>query len=312
MITRLATREYLPMVGWLGTWAMLAVALGHADTVRLLAANTFLQALRALCTVEMTAAIGQRIGRPQALAVSRGRALRIDLLVLGAALLLAALLAGALYARGAAELAIMLAAVTVGLPARHPGMVIIAGRNHAVTWRAGVAMASLGGGAATLLLGLDWWWAALLFGARDWGGLLLSLLAAKPREAAEVPSEQPLRFAEVAARTEYLARRRITYRLAKGVLGAALGPFGTVVARTGRGFRLDSKLSRLVPRHRGGMAFFTLVTATIAAGLIALSREPFLLFLAANSLRLAGSAGSALLWWNYGSAIAVDDDADDD
>lgn len=300
------------MAGWLGTWAMLAVALGHADTVRLLAAHSFMAAVRALCGLEMTAAIRLRLGHPEAFAGARRNALRYDLLVLGAAVLVTGIVASALYLRGAVELSVMLVALVAGLPARHPGVIFIAARDHAVTWRAGIAIASLAAGAATLLLGLDWWWGALLFGLRDWGGLLLSLVVAKPQPAAVEPAATALEFPEVAGRTEAVARRRITYRLAKGVLGAVLGPLGSVVARTGRGFRLDAKLSRLVPRHRGGMLTFTLVTSGLATALVIASREPFFLLIAATAARLAGSAGSALLWWNYGGTAGDDDDADDD
>lgn len=300
------------MAGWLGTWAMLAIALGHADTVRLLAAHSFLAAVRAFCGLEMTGALRLRLGAAEAFLRTRQNALRYDLLVLAASVIVTVLLAGALYARGAGELAIMVVALSPGLPARHPGVVFLAHRDHAVTWRTGIALASLAAGAATLVLGLDWWWAALLFGLRDWGGLLLSLVAAKPQPKPPEPLATPMEFAEVAARTEAVARRRITYRLAKGVLGVVLGPFGSVVARTGRGFRMDARLSRLVPRHRGGMLVFTLATTGVATALVVISREPFLLLVAATAARLAGSAGSALLWWSHGSDVIADEDSDDD
>lgn len=313
VVKRLTTREYLPMAGWLGTWAMLGIALGHADTVRLLAAHTLLQAIRALCALEMTHSIALRIGAPKGVrTATRRRALRIELFVLLACLIVGALLVAALYGRGAVELAWMLPALALGLPARHPGVVFIAERQHDVSWRVGIALASLAGAAVTLFAGLEWWWAAVLFGLRDWGGLLLSLAVARPRPQLPDFATEPLRFEEVAARTEFASRRRITYRLAKTVLGAVLGPFGSVVARTGRGFRLDGKLSRLVPRHRGGMMAFTVLTAVGAAGLLAVTVEPFFLLLAASVARLSASGASALLWWKHGDMGGVDDDTDDD
>jgi hypothetical protein len=121
-----------------------------------------------------------------------------------------------------------------------------------------------------------------------------------------------MRFAELAARTEAAARRRLIYRMAKSLLSGLLGPFGSVIARTGRGARLDAKLSRMVPRHRGGMALLALASGGVMLFFLVVAREPATLVLAAVSARIAASAGSALLWWNYGTALKLEEDDDDD
>lgn len=312
-LKRLTTREYLPMAGWIGTYAMIGIALGHADAVRLLAANTFVQAARAFCTLEIVQTLALRIGAPVAtFAISRRRAVWIDTASLIACLLAMGGIAALLIARDMEVVGWMVVGMAFGVPARHPMRVLLVKRRPEVSWRLGVAVASLLAGAAVLLLGLDWWWAAVLFGLRDWGGLFMTLVAGRLRTPVEHPRSEPMAFDELAARTENTARRRLTYRLAKSVLAGVLGPFGTLIARTGRGVRLDSKLSNKIPRHRGGMTALTLVAAALCLVSLMLTREPALILLAAAAARIAGSGGSALLWWNYGGAAGFDEDDEDD
>jgi hypothetical protein len=308
----LAYREYVPLGAMVATWAMLGLALGHADAVRMFAAYTFVQALRGFCALEMVGTLARRIGVAEAFRTSRARALRIDLLVLLACAVLVVLLAALLWWRGMTEAAAMVLLIAVGLPARHPGGVVSARKDRDVPWRLGAAMTAVTGAALVWKLGGEWWQGALVVGLRDWGGLVCTLLFAPRRLAAELPATEPLTFAEVAARTEVSSRRKLTYRMAKSVLGALLGPVGTVIARTGRGARLDARISRMIPRHRGGIASLTLVSAGAMLAPLIISREPAVLVLASAAARIAATGGSALLWWNYASALAPDEDDDDD
>lgn len=310
---RLAVREYLPMGAWIATWAMLGLALGPADTVRLLAANTFVQAARSLTALELTVALKARLGgSAEILKASRRKAFQIDAAVLLASAVLAGLFAWFLDRRGMNVAAVMVLLIAIGLPARHPGGVLIAARERVTSWRLGAAVVGLIGAAAVWLLRLDWWWAAVLFGLRDWGGLLATA-ALGPRRAAseDGPAPQAMSFREVAGRTESTARRRLTYRISKSVLGAILGPFGSLAARTGRGANLDHKLSRYIPRHRGGFLIFTAGTLAVALALLLASTEPVMLLLAAAATRISASGASALLWWNYAAPSADDEDDDD-
>jgi hypothetical protein len=312
LLKRLVLREYLPLGGMLATWALLGLALGHADAVRLFAAYTFVQALRGLCALEMVGTLVRRLGAEEAFRASRARALRIDLLVLLACLAVAALLAAFLWWRDMAVAAGMVLLVATGFPARHPGGVLTTARDRDVPWRLGAALSAVSGAALVWYHGGEWWQGALVLGLRDWGGLICTFLFGSRRPIAELPEAEPLAFAELAARTEVSSRRKLTYRMAKSVLGALLGPVGTVIARTGRGARLDSRISRMIPRHRGGIASLTLISAGVMLFFLLVAREPATLVLASAAARIAGTGGSALLWWNYASALAGEEDDDDD
>ena len=313
LVTRLTVREYLPLGLSLATWAMIGLAIGHADTVRLFAANIFVQGARSLCTLELTPVFRTRIGAaPEIVSASRRAAFRMELGGLAGAVALCLLLAAFLGWREMATAAGMVALLIIGIPARHPGGVLVLHRERAASWRLGAALTGAIGGAVVLLLGLPWWAAAIAFGLRDWGGLLVTALAGRRREAKAIIASEPLTFREAAAQTESSARRRLTYRIGKSLLSVFLGPFGSVAARTGRGIQLDQRLSRYIPRHRPGFMLFT--GATLAAGVAILwvSREPATVLLAAAFIRVAASGGSALLWWNYADTKLDEDDDEED
>jgi hypothetical protein len=309
---RLVVREYMPFASLLLTWFLFGLAIGHADVVRLIAANTLVLGVRALCTLELTRVLARRSAAPDAVwTSSRRTALRIDALALVACLLVAAALVVLLAARGMPEAAGMAAIIALGIPARHPLGLLVARRNREVTWRAGVAAAGIVGAAIVFGFGLPWQAAALVIALRDWVGLAATALLA-PRHRPVRESAEPLTFAEAAGLTEANARRRLSYRLMKTLFAVALGPLGNFAARTGRGAgRFDSKLSRLVPRHRAGFALFTAGCGTIALVLLLATREPLAFLVAAAFWRLGALGGSALLWWKY-KAAADDDDDDDD
>ena len=307
---RLLLREFIPLGAWLATWGLIGWAIGPADAVRLFAANTFVQSARGLTALEMVGTLSRRIGQP-ALRPSRRLALKLDLIVLVATIAVVGALAALLEWRGMAVAAFMVLLVAVGLPARHPGGVLVVSRDRDVPWRMGAALIGVGGAALVWWQSWDWWAAALVLGARDWGGLLLTGLFGNRRAVHEQPDERNISFAELAMRTEAAARRRLTYRMVKSVLGGLLGPVGTVIARTGRGARLDARISRMIPRHRGGMAVLTLVAAGAMTFFLAVATEPATLVLASVAARIAASGGSALLWWNYGTAAADEEDEDD-
>jgi hypothetical protein len=312
LVRRVTLREYLPLAAMLSFWGLAGLSFGHADAVRLFAAYTFFHAIRSLCALEMGLALIRRLGNEPAFRRSRRTAFRIDLLVLVAALSVTALFAWFLDWRGMEKVALMMLILVVGFPARHPGVALLARRDREVPWRLGAAVTVLVGAALVWQLQLGWWQAALVLAAKEWGSLLFTLLFARRRPLAEPVAAEPLTFAELAARTEASARRRLTYRMAKSVLSGALGPFGTFIARTGRGARLDARISRMVPRHRGGMVVLTLVSTALTFGLLLLSTEPAMLVVAAATSRIAASGGSSLLWWRYGETLGADEDDDDD
>lgn len=293
-------------------WVLLGVHLGHADAVRLLAANAFLTSARSVATLEAMQVLASRTGTATAIRkASRRLAWRIDLASFVGAALLLALLCLFLWWRQMEEAALMVALVALGLPARHPGSLLVAWKNRAVIWNLGGGVVGLAAAAAVYFAGGGIIGAALAIAARDWGGLAATALFAPGRRPADPLPEAPLAFADFASRTEASSRRRLTYRIGKSALVAMFGPFGNFIARTGRGAQLDRKVARFVPRHRGGMAVLTTGTFWPSVGLLLASREPAALLGAAALMRIAASSGSALLWWNYARDAADEEDEEE-
>ena len=312
MATRLALREYLPFAGITAGWGLVGLAIGHADMVRLLAAGSFIQSIRAFCTMEVTQALSDHVASERAIyRKSRKLALRIDLIALGVCLVAVALLALFLHVRGMEKAAIMIAISAIAIPARNPGAILVAKRDRNVLWRIGAALAGFAGGLLVFAFGLGWMAAAALAGIKPWVGLAFVRRFGPRKTPSDEPPAAALRFHDAASRTESTARRRLSYRLMRSFFSVALGPFGTLIARTGRGMAgLDRKLARLIPRNRPGMLLVALGTAAASITLLLTSREPSAFLGAAAFARIAASAGASLIWWNY--AADHDDDDDDD
>jgi hypothetical protein len=311
--TRLAVREYLPFGAWLLAWSLIGLTIGHADAVRLLAANAFVQAIRSVGLLEVGQVLSGRVGcSPDVFRRSRRRAWRIDLLGLLASAVLLWLVAIFLDLRGMEKAAMITAVVGAGIPARNPGLLLVAGRQRVVAWRMGSSVVLALGAIGVFLAGLPAIAAAAVFAAREWGGLLATLLFAPARPARQRPPAEPLRFRDVAGRTEASARRRLSYRLIKSLATIILGPFGNFAARTGREVgKIDSRLARFVPRNKPGMILFTLGTGGTAAFFLLISTEPASLLAGAAFARLAATGATALMWWRY-SSDDIDLEEDDD
>lgn len=311
---RLAVREYLPFGSLLLTWFLIGLSIGPADVVRLIGANAVIQGARALCTLEVMQVLDRRPAALEAVwKKSRQIALKIDLVALAACALFVAAFVGMLTFRNMPVAAGMVAIVALAIPARHPFGLLVASRNRDISWRVGAAATAVAGGVIIFAFGLSWQAAALAIALRDWGGLITTALFAGPSDHSKAGRTDPLTFAEAATRTESTARRQLSYRLVKSLFLVILGPVGNIAARTGRSAgRMDSKLSRLVPRNRSGMVLFTAGCAVTAVVLIFVSLEPLTFLVAAAFSRLAGSGGSALLWWKYGGVSENEEDEDAD
>ena len=311
---RLAVREYLPMGSWILSWFMIGLAIGHADAVRLLAANAFVQAVRHVCTVEAMQVLGRRVSAEKAVfTAARRAALRIEVGSLTASILVTAALYALLDGRGLHEAAVMVAIVSLAIPARNPAALVVARRDRILTWRLGSAVTFAVGSGLVLLLGLHWTAAAAVLALREWGGLAATLLFAPSRKRTRRVWTEPLTFAEAARRTEGSARQKLSYRLISSLATLVLGPFGKLAARTGREVgKLDSRLAKLVPRSKSGFILFTLGTAAAAGFFLFVSREPSTLLAAAAFARLAASGVAVLLWWRFGGETAEDDEPDEE
>ena len=139
---RLAVREYLPLASWILSWFMIGIAIGHADAVRLLAANAFVQAVRHVCTLEAMPLFGLRERTVETFRQARRAAIRLELAGLAASVVGVLLLAGLLEYRGLGQVAAMVAAIFLFV-SREPSTVLGA-----------AAFARLAASGATVLM---WW-----------------------------------------------------------------------------------------------------------------------------------------------------------
>lgn len=311
---RLAVREYVPLGSWILSWFLIGLAVGHADAVRLLAANAFVQAIRHICTVEGMQVLGRRTGAEKSVfKPARRAAFRIEAGSLLACILATAVLYVVLDGRGLHDVAAMVVIAAMAIPARSPTALLVARRERIATWRLGSAVTFAIGSGLVLLLGLHWAAAAAVLALREWGGLAATLLFAPRRERKGRVWTEPLTFAEAARRTEGSARQKLSYRLISSLASLLLGPFGNLAARTGREVgKVDSRLAKLVPRKKSGFVLFTLGTASAAAFFLFVSREPLAVLAAAAFARLAASGTAVLLWWRFGGETAEDDEPDEE
>jgi hypothetical protein len=221
-------------------------------------------------------------------------------------------MAALLFSVGQRETAVYCLILSGLLPARllHP---VFAGKRIGdihqplLAWT-GVALAGL----VWLLSGDAFWFAAAL-SAREWVAILVAGIAARRREPAteQVPR---LHWREIADHSHATARRRFTYRVSKSLLKFVFGPFGSIAARTGRGFQLDRKLERFVPRTFASLAALFLLSSAAAVALIVIIPEPAVQLIAASLLRVGASAGNILIWSKLGrgDTLPGPDDEDED
>ena len=131
------------------------------------------------------------------------------------------------------------------------------------------------------------WHAAALrlaFGAREWIAYVdLRWWPREPRIPRGAPTNDPLRFEEVARYSAVLGRRLLTYRLSKSLL-TLFGPVGNLAAQTGRLLKWHQKLEPYVPHHLGGFVIFTAASWGGAVFLALRSGEP---------VAMVGAAGLA-------------------
>ena len=311
---RLVLREYLPLGSWVLGWFMIGLAVGHADAVRLLAANAFVQAIRHVCTVEAMQVFSLRSRADKtSFKQARRAAIRFELGGLAACALATVIIVALLSSRGLHEAAGMVAIVAASIPARTPAALLVAHRKRLPRWRIGSAVTFVIGSAVVLAFGLHWAAAAVVLALREWGGLVATLIFAPERWPTDRAVNTPLTFGEAARRTEAAARQKLSYRLISSVASLVFGPFGNLAARTGREVgKLDSRLARLVPRSKSGFILFTIGTAGAAAFFLIVSREPSTLLAAGAFTRLAASGAAVLLWWRHAGEAPEEENLDED
>lgn len=296
-LKQLAWREYLPLAGTIATWAVILAAIGHADTARLLAAVAVVRAVQLLTKLVTPIPLKRRLKAPREIRVQARRlALALQCAVLIVALLLVVLLAESLKSIGQQQVAAFLPFIALGMPVRYLRFadVRVASPYYRLALSAGgLAMVSIGWAAG--------WQAAALgvaFGAREWiAYITLRLWPRAPREP-RFPTNDPLKFEEVARYTAIMGRRLLTYRVTKSLL-TIIGPVGNVAARTGRGLKWHQKVEPYVPHHLGGFIMFTIGAFGAAAFLALRSGEPAAMIGAAGLCQIGAAAGNVVLMWRY-------------
>ena len=278
-------------------WAIILVAIGHADTARLFAATVTLRAIQMLTRLTTANSVKARIGAPRPIRKQARRFARIvQLAVLVANILLIAALVIGLTAIGQHQMAFFLPLVAIGMPARIFRYSDV--RTDSPYFRlalssSGLAMAAIGWAAGLGVLGMG-----LAFGMREW--VAYGVIRFWPK-AAHVPARaiaDPLSFAEVARNTAVSGRRLLTYRVTKIAL-TVFGPLGNFAARTGRGLNWHGKIEPYLPHRLSGFALIVVAAAAGATLLVLRSGEPSAMIGAAALLQIAGASANIALMWPF-------------
>ena len=285
-------------------WGVKLLAIGHADTARLLAAVVMIRATQYATRMATPTALKLRIRASTPVRrQSKLFAFNIQTGALACALVLVVLLKEAMGAIGQDKIASFLPFVALGMPARYLRLSDV--RTASPYFR----LALGGSGLVTVALGWAMGWPATLlglaFGAREW--VAYAVLRWWPREPRipKVTIDEPLSFAEVARYTVILGRRLLTYRLTKAALGV-FGPIGNAAARTSRGLNWHARIEPYVPHHLGGFISFSLLALGAAAYLALRSGEPAAMILVAGLLQVGGAASNVVLFWRWLPARDVD------
>jgi hypothetical protein len=294
-VQRLVSREYGPLIAWVAAWLIVGATVGHADAIRLLAAIAFVRCARYLTGPTSAPLLRSRMA---ARGKVHGPARRTVMLVEAAALVASAVvLALIIQLLLVADQQVtagfcLILATTLPVKALLP---LAAGRRIEDLYQPLVSVSGL-------LLAMVAWAVdgslisfAIAFAAREWIALGIAFAVGKHRDVDVVPPAS-LGWREVADHSHVSARRRFTYRVSKNLLKFVLGPFGVIAARTGRGFRMDRKLERFVPRSQWALGVLTLGLIGAGVAMILVVPKPALLVAAATLMRIGASAGNILIW----------------
>ena len=296
-LKQLARREYLPLAATAAMWAVIILAIGHADTARLVAAVVLIRAIQMLTKIATITALRLRIDASPAIQHQAKRfAFTLQTGALAIALVIVVLVAEGLKALDQHQMAAFLPFAALGMPARYWRQADVSASSEYFR----LALSASGLVVAGLAWGLAWpaTLFGLAFGLREW--IAYAALRWWPR-APRIPKsviDEPLRFTEVARYSVILGRRLLTYRLTKSLL-AVLGPIGNAAARTGRGLNWHSKVEPYMPHHLGGFIAFSLLTFATAAYVATSSGEPSAMIVAAGLLQVCGAATNVLLFWYW-------------
>ncbi|WP_294007660.1 hypothetical protein, partial [Sphingomonas sp.] len=261
-VARLTFREYVPQAMTIALWAIIVLAIGHADTARLFAATVAMRAVPLLVRLSTASSLKARVGAPRDIRrQARNFAFTLQIVSLLLGLVIVALLYAALQSIGQRDVAVFLPLIAIGLPARALRYSDI--RTDSPYFRLALAGGGLFAIAAGWAAGLGAIGIGLAFGAREWIALVIIRWWPKPAHVPTHPMDQPLEFAEVARNSAIGGRRLLTYRLTKVAL-AVFGPIGNFAARTSRGLNWTNRIEPYLPHRFAGFLIFALGTGAAA------------------------------------------------
>ncbi len=296
-LLRLSLREYLPALATIALWAIILIAIGHADTARLFAATVALRAIQVLTRMATAKSIKARAGAPAPIRKQAKRFARlVQLAVLAANVVLVAGLVYGLRAIGQHQVAFFLPLVAAGMPARilrYSDMRTDSPFFRLALSGGGLVMAALGWGAGLGAMGMG-----LAFGMREWIAYGVIRYWPKAPHVPEHPTIEPLAFAEVGRNTAVSGRRLLTYRLTKIAL-TVFGPAGNFAARTGRGLNWHGKVEPYLPHRLSGFILIIVVATGVATLLVLRSGEPLAMVAAAGLMQIAGASANIALLWRF-------------
>jgi len=304
-IRGVAVREYVPLAGLALTWLAIGATVGHADAVRLLAAVTFVRAATALLAPATMPFLRKRMHLPEYRRQAAIVGLAMEAIALTGALLAVVGVVGLLWSAGQTMLVSLCLLFAPALPVRLI-MPLTAARATGGYYRPSLAIVGVALAVAGLILGADVYGFAVLYAVREWLGLAIAWLLA-PRQDANLKPSGPMTWRAVASYSHERGRKVVAYRFSKIFLHVVLGPFGSIAARTGRGFQLDRKLERFVPRHPAALVLAGAGLGAASTVIVFVTREPGFLLAAASMMRMASTAGSVLIWGRLAGSPAESD-----
>jgi hypothetical protein len=311
ILRRLIKRHYLPLLGSLLLWGLVILSVGIAGAALLAAALSFVRAVQLLTRMPTLSALRRRRQAPaKVVRKSDRRARRIQAASLGAGVAIVGLLVAALDRAGQVDLAAAMLLIAIGLPVRNllqtQRQCSVSTFFRSLNWIGAFLLAP------AWLLGWNALEIAFLLGVREWLAGALSLLRPVKAQTSARASVEPMTAAEVRAVTVLRARQAFVYLVGKAAMGLVV-PGAALFARTGREFRIHHRLERIVPRNRAGFLLFTLAPAVASAAIVLVAPEPALLLVSALLAKVAGAAGSVLLWSPYlqDEDLSADDEEDE-
>jgi hypothetical protein len=310
-LLHLSLREYLPLLATVALWAVIVLAIGHADTARLFAATVTLRAIQMLTRLNTAKAVKLRTGASKAVMRQARRFARLmQLAVFAANVAMLFALVRALEAIGQAQVAHFLPLIAVGWPSRILRYSDV--RTDSPYFRLALSAGGLALVSASWAIGLGATGVGLAVGMREWVAYAVIRYWPKAPRQVERPVTEPLRFAEIARNTAISGRRLLTYRMTKIAL-TIFGPVGNFAARTGRGLNWHNRIEPFLPHRLSGFILFSVVTTGGAMFLALRSGEPAAMVGAAGLMQLAAASANIAAMWKYlPDRAAVDTSLDED